>query len=324
MFLWYIDVCIITFILFLVNKKFYINHTVIIMILIHLRNAYRTVAQRLPKIMTCGFADIDMHKIIQQQNLSHAPKGEFFLTFLTFFRLPCIIKISKIPCNDTRSTLVRKSDHGMQILIGLQRTACFCVSGGSIMPKTKLQRMMFALMTVIITVHAYVFYSLYVVNGTELMNVTDTDSVIGAVNAMGGVYMLGRNLPIWAVVIVEFLLAYTLEITVGSPLSFRLAVGIFDPIKTHPVLFETAVICATVGIMCPSMSFLAAILYYPYYNGFAPLTLLAEWIRLICLNFPFAFFSQLFFIQPLVRTLFKFCMSRTADKNAVETTNAAA
>ena len=35
-----------------------------------------------------------------------------------------------------------------------------------------MQRMMFALMTVIITVHAYVFYSLYVVNGQTLMNVT--------------------------------------------------------------------------------------------------------------------------------------------------------
>ena len=80
------------------------------------------------------------------------------------------------------------------------------------MPKNNLQIMMFALMTVIVTVHAYVFYSLYVVNGSTLMNVTGADSVLGAVNAMGGVYMLGRNLPIWAVVIIEFILAYTLEI----------------------------------------------------------------------------------------------------------------
>ena len=59
------------------------------------------------------------------------------------------------------------------------------------MPRTQLQRMMFALMTVIVTVHAYVFYSLYVVNGSTLMNVTGADSVLGAVNAMGGVYMPG-------------------------------------------------------------------------------------------------------------------------------------
>ena len=34
-------------------------------------------------------------------------------------------------------------------------------------------------------------------------------------------------------------------------------------------------------------------------------TLLANWLKLVCLNFPFAFFTQLFFIQPAVRVLFK-------------------
>ena len=134
------------------------------------------------------------------------------------------------------------------------------------MPRNQFERMMFALMTVIVTVHAYVFYSLYVVNGSTLMSVTGENSVLGAVNAMGGVYMFGRNLPIWAVVITEFILAYTLEITVGSPMSFKLACKVFDPKETHPVLFESAIICATIGIMCPAMSFLAAFLYYiPFY-----------------------------------------------------------
>ena len=184
--------------------------------------------------------------------------------------------------------------------------------------------MMFALMTVIVTVHAYVFYSLYVVNGSTLMSVSGADSVLGAVKAMGGVYMLGRNMPIWAVVIIEFVLAYTLEITVGSPMSFKLACKVFEPGKTHPVLFETAIICATVGIMCPSMSFLAAILYYPYYAGFNVFTLLANWIKLVCFNFPFAFFSQLFFIQPLIRTLFRFAMSRTGARTVSEKSNVSA
>ena len=78
------------------------------------------------------------------------------------------------------------------------------------------------------------------------------------------------------------------------------------------MLFETAIICATVGIMCPAMSFLAAFLYYPYYEGFHVLTLLANWLKLVCFNFPFAFFTQLFFIQPAVRTLFKTMMSFAA------------
>ena len=168
--------------------------------------------------------------------------------------------------------------------------------------------MMFALMTVIITVHAYVFYSLYVVNGDyfrSLAEAAGTHGVIAGINAQGGVLMFGRLLPIWAIVVIEFFCAYLLELVLGSPLSFKLACGVFTPGKDHPVLFETAIICATVGIMCPAMSFLAAWMYYPYYEGFNLWTLLANWLKLVCFNLPFAYFTQLFFIQPLVRTLFK-------------------
>ncbi len=185
------------------------------------------------------------------------------------------------------------------------------------MPKSKIQKMIFALLTVIVTVHGYVFYSLYVVNGQTLMNVTEAGSVLAAIRAQGGVYMVGRMVPIWAVVLVEFLLAYCLEILVGSPSSFKLASKVFDPRTTHPVLFETAIICATVGIMCPAMSLIAAALYYPYYSGFHAATFLANWGKLVCFNFPFAFFSQLFFIQPLVRTVFKALFGRKGAKEQV-------
>ncbi|MBQ3069761.1 MAG: hypothetical protein IJD01_07440 [Clostridia bacterium] len=164
------------------------------------------------------------------------------------------------------------------------------------MPRTTFQRMIFALLTVIITVHAYVFFSLYVVNGLDITQITQ----------MGGVPMFGTNLPIWAVVIIEFVCAFTLEMLMGSPCSFRLASRVFDPRSTHPVLFETAIICTTVALMCPAMSLLAAFMYYPYpYMPFDMWRLLANWLKLVCFNFPFAFFTQLFFIQPLVRKLFK-------------------
>ncbi|MGN0522296.1 MAG: hypothetical protein ACI4IQ_06625 [Eubacterium sp.] len=173
------------------------------------------------------------------------------------------------------------------------------------MPRNQFQRMVFAFITVVITVHAYVFYSLYVVNSDVLMEINNASGVLEAINKQGGVYMFGRYLPIWAVIAVEFCCAYLLEVIMGSPCSFKLASKIFDPKATHPVNFETAIICATVGLMCPAMSFLAAIFYYPYYDGFNVLTLLANWLKLVCFNFPFAFFTQLFFIQPFVRTLFK-------------------
>ena len=174
------------------------------------------------------------------------------------------------------------------------------------MPRNQFQRSVFAFLTVVVTVHAYVFYSLYVVHGATLMNINGAGSVLEAINMQGGVYMCGRMVPIWAVVVLEFILAFSLEMVMGSPCSFKLACKVFNPRETHPVLFETAIICTTVGLMCPAMSFIAAFLYYPYYAGFNVVTLLANWLKLVCLNFPFAFFTQLFFIQPFVRTAFKF------------------
>lgn len=187
------------------------------------------------------------------------------------------------------------------------------------MPRNQFQRMIFALITVIITVHAYVFYSLYVVNGSVLMSITGKSSVLNAVNAQGGVYIFGRFLPIWAVVLIEFCFAYGLECIMGSPCSFKLVSKCFNPRETHPVLFETAIISATVGLMCPAMSFLAAWFYYPYYSGFNIVTLLADWVKLVCFNFPFAFFSQLFIIQPLVRTIFKFIFRKDISKRETVT-----
>ncbi len=182
------------------------------------------------------------------------------------------------------------------------------------MPKNQFQRMVFAFLTVVITVHGYVFYSLYVINGSTLMEVTGENSVLAAIRAQGGVYMFGRMMPIWAVILIEFCFAYALECLLGSPLSFKLACKVFNIEETNHMMFESAVICATVGIMCPAMSLLASFFYYPYYDGFNLATLLANWIKLVCYNFPFAYFSQMFFIQPCVRTVFKAIFARKSQK----------
>lgn len=179
------------------------------------------------------------------------------------------------------------------------------------MTRNQFQRMVFAFITVLITVHAYVFYSLYVLNGAVFIQSASalgvrTSCVIEAINILGGVPVFGRPLPIWAIVLIEFALAYFLECTVGSPLSFKLACRKFDPRQTHPAIFESVIINATVGIMCPAMSFLAAFLYFPYsWEKLTAFTFFAHWAKLVIFNFPFAFFTQMFFIQPFVRFCFR-------------------
>lgn len=140
------------------------------------------------------------------------------------------------------------------------------------MPRTQFQKLFFAFATVVITVHAYVFYSLYVIHGSTFIANTGAPGVLEAINKMGGVPVLGHNIPIWAVL-----------------------------------------------VMCPLMSFIAAILYYPYsFMEFNVIHFLAEWLKLVCFNFPFAFFSQLFFIQPIVRTVFKAVFKKDIEKRKEE------
>lgn len=167
--------------------------------------------------------------------------------------------------------------------------------------QNQIQHLVYALITVVITVHAFVFYSLYVVEGDALMQATGTSSVLQAINSQGGIYMFGTYLPIWLVIVIEMVCAFVLAVAMGSPLAFKLASRKFDPRRNHPMIFESAVISATVCLMCPSMSLLADAFYYPYYNGFDVIDFLCRWFRLVCYNLPFAYFSQMFFVQPFVR-----------------------
>ena len=169
------------------------------------------------------------------------------------------------------------------------------------MSKNRTQHLVYALITVFITVHLFVFYSLYVVEGDSLMQATGTASVLQALDSQGGVYMFGSHLPIWLVIVVETVCAFVLAVGMGSPLAFKLASRKFDPRRNHPMIFESAIITATVCLMCPSMSLLADFFYYPYYKGFDVIDFLCRWFRLVCYNLPFAYFSQMFFVQPFVR-----------------------
>lgn len=189
--------------------------------------------------------------------------------------------------------------------------------------QNQIQHLVYALITVAITVPAFVFYSLYVVEGDALMQATGSASVLQALGRQGGVYMFGSYQPLWLVVAVELVCAYVLAVFMGSPLAFRLASRKFDPRRNHPMIFESAIITSTVCLMCPSMSLLADVFYYPYHEGFDVFTLLCRWFRLVCYNLPFAYFSQMFFIQPFVRfairRIFPGNIARRNERNASKT-----
>ncbi|MEG0775549.1 DUF2798 domain-containing protein, partial [Clostridium sp.] len=156
------------------------------------------------------------------------------------------------------------------------------------MPKTKFQKVVFAFLSVTITVHVFVFYNLALEMG-------------GMSNQ---VFVASRG-----VIPIEFVFAFLLQIFIAGPLSLKLAFRVVNPREDKPYVITTAIICATVGLMCPMMSFIATLLY----NGIT-VEFFVQWMQKIVFNFPLAFFSQLFFIQPLVRFLFGTIFKKQFEK----------
>lgn len=159
----------------------------------------------------------------------------------------------------------------------------------------KSEKLIYALITVLITVPCFVFYCLSIENG-GILNVDIKFALI--------------------LIPIEFCLAYLSEIFIGGPLSMKLAMKAIPPKEYPKMIVETAVICSTVCIMCPLMSFLATILYKGIFPGLifheAGFTIgkffllfIPNFLQTFILNFPFALLGQLFFIQPLTRRIFK-------------------
>lgn len=159
---------------------------------------------------------------------------------------------------------------------------------------TKKQERIYALITVLITVPCFVFYCLSIENG-GILNVDPKFAL--------------KLIPI------EFVLAYLSEIFLIGPQVPKILFKKLNPKKENPIIIETGYIMTTVCLMCPWMSMLATILY----KGIMPVIVndptykiqnfityfIPNFLQTFIQNFPFALLSQLFFIQPLSRTIMK-------------------
>lgn len=164
------------------------------------------------------------------------------------------------------------------------------------MPKSKLQERIYALITILLTVPCFVFYCLSIEN-SGILNVDFKFALI--------------------LIPIEFILAYCSEIFFIGPIVNKLVFKKVNPKKYQPLIIECAIICTTVALMCPWMSFLATILDKGIFPGMifneVSVTLgkffihfIPNFLQTVVLNFPFAILTQLFYIQPLTRTIFKF------------------
>lgn len=148
------------------------------------------------------------------------------------------------------------------------------------MPKTKFQDFVYTLIMVIVMVYGMVCYNISL-NVGGLQNFVFLEAL--------------KELPIMGTA------AFLLEFFVIGKLSQKLAFRLIDPKKEKPIFIVLAISSIIVCLMCPIMSLIGTSLLG---NGSIS-TLFARWLQTLVLNFPMAFFYQIFYAGPFVRWIFK-------------------
>lgn len=146
------------------------------------------------------------------------------------------------------------------------------------MPKTKFQEVVFTIMMVFVMVYAMICYNIALNIGGMANHVF--------LDAFHELVIMG---PV----------AFILDFFLYGSLSKKLAFRIVNPAEDKPIMIILAISSITVCLMCPSMSLVATLLFKNPGKE-----VIAIWLQTTALNFPMAFFCQIFFAGPLVRKIF--------------------
>ncbi|MBR1544723.1 MAG: DUF2798 domain-containing protein [Alphaproteobacteria bacterium] len=167
------------------------------------------------------------------------------------------------------------------------------------MPKNWFERLVYAFITVFITVHFFVWYCLSIEMGGMSMKVIEA----------------GYSTSFWIlpipVVVLEIFIALFCAYFIGTPVAHIWASKKLDFKKATPFEIHNVMVSNTVTIMCPLMSFIAVILYnvipveHITFGEF-----ICKYMQTVVQNYPFAYFSQMFFIQPFVGKVFRFLFKK--------------
>lgn len=147
------------------------------------------------------------------------------------------------------------------------------------MKRTKFQNIIFTLVMATVMVYGMICYNIAL--------------AMGGMN--NGIFLLALH-----EMVVMVPIAFVLEYFMVEKAALALAFRIVRP-DDRPLAIQLTISAMIVWLMCPLMSLVAAILFKQPGNQ-----LLSIWLQTTILNFPMAFFWQMFFAGPLVRTLFTF------------------
>ncbi len=147
------------------------------------------------------------------------------------------------------------------------------------MPKTKFQNIIFTLLMAFAMVYVMICYNISLNLGgmkTEIF------------------FMAFHEL------LIMWPLAFILEFFIVDKLAHLLAFRLITPGIDKPLYLMLAISSMIVCIMCPVMSLAATLLFKDAGSEW-----LAIWAQTSVMNFPMAFFCQIFYIGPFVRLIFR-------------------
>ena len=147
------------------------------------------------------------------------------------------------------------------------------------MPKTKFQEVIFTILMVFVMVYAMICYNI-------ALNTGGMSSTV----FLSAFHELVIMAPI----------AFVLDFFFVGHIAKRTAFRIVNPEKENPFHLVLVISAVSVAWMCPLMSLAATILFKGVGNHF-----IAVWLQTVVLNFPMAFFWQIFYAGPFVRFLFR-------------------
>lgn len=156
------------------------------------------------------------------------------------------------------------------------------------MPKTKFQEFIFTIIMVFVMVYTMICYNIALNTG-----------------GMSNEVFLSAFNELWIMGPIAFLLDFFLF---GS-LSKKLAFKVVTPGEDKPIMVILAISSMTVCLMCPAMSLAATILFKN-----AGAQIVSVWLQTTIVNFPMAFFFQIFIAGPLVRKVFGLIFSEKAQE----------
>ncbi|MCR5717086.1 MAG: DUF2798 domain-containing protein [Lachnospiraceae bacterium] len=145
------------------------------------------------------------------------------------------------------------------------------------MPKTKFQTIIFTILMTFFMVYVMICYNI-------ALN-------LGGMSNQVFLMAFGELKIMWPI---AFLLDFFLFAKPAEKLAFRMVTP-----EDRPIFMILAISSMTVCLMCPAMSFAATLLFKNPGSE-----VIAVWLQTTALNFPMAFFWQIFFCGPLVRHIF--------------------